>query len=136
MAICLEGADTDLDDMPDVYETVQGFNPEDGTDGDDDADEDGYRNRDEWGAGTDPHNADSLLRISRVEPIPSSGWRIFWPSVSGKMYSLWRGTNAMTSFDLVIDEVGATPGTNDYLDTTAPIHARELYYLIEVEDAE
>ena len=60
-------ADIDGDGMPNSYETSNGFNPKDPSDGSQDADLDGYDNTSEFRAGTDPHdqqdNPDQLILV-------------------------------------------------------------------------
>ena len=51
--------DTDGDGMPDGWEVAHGFNPLEPSDAAQDADGDGFINRDEYLYGTDPHNPDT-----------------------------------------------------------------------------
>lgn len=53
------GADTDKDGMPDSWEEKYGFNPNDSSDAELDADEDGANNLKEYISGSDPKNSDS-----------------------------------------------------------------------------
>ena len=46
--------DADGDGMPDEWETMQGFDPGDGSDGNGDANGDGYTNLEEYLNGTNP----------------------------------------------------------------------------------
>jgi hypothetical protein len=59
-----EVADSDLDGMPDEWETAHGLNPNDNADADADADGDGLTNLGEFLAGTDPGDAASALRLA------------------------------------------------------------------------
>ncbi len=68
--------DTDLDGMPDVWETAHGHNPKDASDGSVDSDKDGYTNLEEYLYNTDPkvfvdytdpkNNIDSVFTIKLV----------------------------------------------------------------------
>ncbi|MGC4017416.1 MAG: DUF1800 family protein [Luteolibacter sp.] len=51
--------DTDRDGIPDAWETANSLNPNSAADATLDPDNDGLNNRDEWRAGTDPHNPDT-----------------------------------------------------------------------------
>jgi uncharacterized protein (DUF1800 family) len=59
LAAFANAKDSDKDGMPDVWEDAQGFNKFDPADALGDPDGDGLINRDEFLAGTDPHNPDS-----------------------------------------------------------------------------
>src|SRR5262249_7080263 len=51
--------DSDKDGMPDAWEDAHGFNKFNAADATQDADGDGLTNREEFLAGTDPHNVDT-----------------------------------------------------------------------------
>ena len=53
-------ADTDLDGMPDAWEKTHGFDPNDETDGNKDADEDGYHNVEEYLNATNPRKTETI----------------------------------------------------------------------------
>lgn len=54
---------------------------------DDDPDGDGLSNFEEFLAGTDPLNANSVLKITGIRPV-SDGIEICWASVAGKVYAV------------------------------------------------
>ena len=79
-------ADSDGDRMPDVWETANGFNPNDPSDANGDADLDGYSNRAEYIAGTNPRDASSFLRITQVTNSPA--FQITFLAQTNKTYTI------------------------------------------------
>ena len=76
--------------MSDTWEVVNGFNPDDSTDGKKDNDEDGYTNVEEFLNGSDPGNVADILDLldnnMNVYPNPTRGivylskiceWKVF-----------------------------------------------------------
>jgi hypothetical protein len=96
--------DTDGDGLPDVWETQNHLNPNDST-GDNgpngDPDQDGFTNLQEYLAGTDPQNPNSLLRITQLS---SGGQIVSWQSVPGKNYQVY-----------------ATPAVTQAMETVSPL---------------
>ena len=87
--------DTDLDGMPDAWESANGLNPA-VNDAALDADADGIANRDEFRAGTDPQNPASRFRVNTVT-VPANGRvSIAWDAVAGKIYHLVMSTDLAT----------------------------------------
>lgn len=70
-------ADTDGDGMPDLWELTHGLNPNEAGDANLDADGDGFTNRQEFEASTDPQSAASALRMTGL---------IRFTTVSNKLY--------------------------------------------------
>ena len=74
--------DSNSNGLPDAWETAHSV-----TDPDADDDSDGFTNRQEYEAGTDPHDASSALRIIDACLDPTNGWfAITWSSVGGTHY--------------------------------------------------
>ncbi|WP_372796510.1 lamin tail domain-containing protein, partial [Pontiella sp.] len=119
----------DSDSLPDDWE-LEYFGSTSAGD-DDDPDGDGASNYDEWRAGTDPANADSVFAFQSVEA--SEDCVFSWSSATGKVYSLWVSTNLVSgSFTLSVSPIPATPPINTF---TAGVDAVEcLYYKVSVED--
>lgn len=97
--------DTDEDGMPDGWEVAHGFLPAGGADAEQDADEDGYRNRDEYFFGTDPLSATSRL-LFHASTASGNAWRVSWSAATGRVYNLyyadapgypWQGVPAATN---------------------------------------
>ncbi len=80
-------ADTDMDGIPDEYETAHGFNPNDPADAALDADGDGFTNRQEFLAGTDPRDPESLFRIvTALRNAIDGSVAVTFTSITGKTY--------------------------------------------------
>jgi hypothetical protein len=62
--------DQDGDGIPDQWEAINSLDPQDSADGEADADGDGYTNKDEYDAGTDPWDAMSRPEWAIVEDDP------------------------------------------------------------------
>lgn len=82
--------DSDGDGLPDGWEVQHGLNPlageaRDGPDGDPDGD--GFRNEDEWAAGTDPDDPHSALRL-KVRRLADGRLEFRWPTAPPRRYRL------------------------------------------------
>jgi len=83
--------DTDLDGLPDDWETQFGLNPADPSDRNIDSDHDGLSNYAEYIAGTDPSNAQSNLRVDITGN--SGGAQIHVGALANHTYTLEFTTN-------------------------------------------
>ena len=91
-------ADSDNDEMPDLWELEHGLDPtlDDSTE---DRDMDGMDNGSEFAAGTDPNDPADLLWISQAaRGIGPDDFVIWWPTVSGRCYTVYRSTNFWESW--------------------------------------
>lgn len=98
-----------------------------------DSDGDGFDNRSEYLAGTDPWDPASRLAIQTAEQGASdSGIAIRWSSVGGRSYRVTR-TDSLTAdtYVLVQSNILATPTVNTLTDTTA--QAQTGFYRVELE---
>jgi hypothetical protein len=82
-----------------------------------DADHDGMLTWQEWVAGSDPLNPDSVFHVKSVESIPGQGMIVRWPSVSNRFYNVSWSTNLLegASGFMTLPEscnISATPPEN------------------------
>jgi hypothetical protein len=87
-----------------------------------DADGDGLNNWQEWIAGTNPTNAQSVLKV--LSPVPTnnaSGITVTWASEAGKNYFVQRAVNlkAKPAFSTIQTNIAGLAGTTSYQDVTA-----------------
>ena len=78
------GDDSDADGLPDAWERL--YFTDLSHSANEDADQDGLSNLAELEAGTNPADADSVLRITGLAPQLGGGLRLSWAAVSGKTY--------------------------------------------------
>jgi hypothetical protein len=128
-----EWRDDDDDLLPDWWEERY-FGSLTNVSGTTDWDGDGYNDASEFGAGTSPTSATSLLRLAIPGdvPWPDGPWVLEWGSVEGKAYRLERSTNLPAGFETVWSNLTATPPVNTYTDTTA-VGAGPFLYRLETE---
>lgn len=110
--------DTDDDGMPDDFELTYAFNSQNPLDANADADGDHQTNFQEFQAGTNPQDANSLLAITQTQRLNDT-LTLTWSSVSGKNYQVrastdlvnWQpastsiaATSSQTSWGVTIDD--------------------------------
>ncbi len=99
--------DADRDGLPDTFETDSHLNPNDPTDASSDTDGDGATNRDEYLAGTDPQDPESVLRIESIE-IDS----IVFQGVANRHYTVLGRDHPTLGFWETLARVPAVSGTS------------------------
>jgi len=98
-----------------------------------DPDGDHFNNWQEWRAGTDPTNAQSVLRL--LTPVPGpSGVAVSWQSVNNRMYFLERSTNLglATVFLPLSSNIVGQAGATTVADTNA-VGVGPWFYRVGVE---
>lgn len=110
--------DLDLDGMEDAWEVANGFDPARREDAIEDADGDGHTNLQEYLAGTNPQDPNSVMRIETIQR-DAGNMRIRFTSVLGKFYAVESSSNALgNDWGMVQDNI---PGTGTAIDVIAPI---------------
>ena len=85
-----------------------------------DSDGDGMPDWAELIAGTDPHDPNSVLKLSTgVIPSPQGGLIIQWPSIPGRVYAVYSSTNLAAGFSPRSINIIATATTTTYRDSSA-----------------
>ncbi|HVV70528.1 MAG TPA: hypothetical protein VHI52_03355, partial [Verrucomicrobiae bacterium] len=115
--------------LPDAWQ-LQYFG-QTGVDPNADPDHDGMTNLQEYRAGTDPTNPQSLFEIISVTPGPS-GSVIKWSSAQGKFYTIQRSTDLLTGFADLQAHIAATPPLNSLQDPGS-LGGGPYFYRIRVE---
>jgi glycosidase len=118
--------DSDGDGLPDNWETQFGLHPNDSTGingADGDPDHDNFSNIKEYLAGTNPQDANSLLRITQ---LGNGGRRITWQSVPGRNYQIYSAAEITHAFEPLPGTVTAFQNTTSYTNN-APLSGREFY---------
>jgi uncharacterized repeat protein (TIGR01451 family) len=82
-------SDCDQDGLPDAWERANGYDPADASDAARDADGDGHTLLQEYLAGTDPQDANSVTRITAVRMV-GHDLKVSFRGVPGKKYRLER----------------------------------------------
>jgi len=95
--------------------------PTDGSADYQDSDVDGMNNWQEWRAGTDPTNSDSVLRL-QAPIVALPGLLLRWSSDTNHAYFVERASSleGPLSFSLLQTNLPGLPGTTAYTDTAAP----------------
>jgi hypothetical protein len=123
-------SDTDGDGLPDSWETEHGLAPDDptgpnGPDGDPDMDD--FSNLAEYLAGTDPRDAESLLRIL---PLANGGRVVTWTSVPSRRYRVYSAADPAFDFEPLSGPITATGAHTSH--TNPPPAAPKEFYRVRV----
>ncbi len=99
-----------------------------------DPDHDGMNNWQEWIAGTDPTDPESVLRMLVPSGVTNGpGVNVSWQSVRGISYFIGRSTDlgAQPAFWVLQTNISGQPGTTTYTDTSA-VGSGPFFYRIGV----
>lgn len=123
-------ADSDGDHIPDNWESAHGFNINLASDATLDTDGDGMTNLQEYKAGTDPRDRESVLRLGRVM-MDGNDVRIGFYGVQGKKYRLeWLEDVVAEVWTKVIDFKVGTVLNLDLIDTGAASRPNRIYRIV------
>ena len=110
--------DTDGDKMPDAWETANGLNPA-VNDAAGDLDKDGWTNRNEYYAGTDPRSAASSLRITSWSANPAAQVSLSWNAAANRLYKIGYASN-LSGWSYVPGQIYSATATGTKTATFAP----------------
>lgn len=124
-------ADSDGDDMSDGWEYSYALDPTDASDGDPDADGDGYDNRSEFYTDTDPHDGTVHLLFRLHHPAVTLVI-LKWNSSTGRVYTLLSRPDSGSAWNAVAgwQSVPGTGGEMTFTADTWNIHRQ--YYRLKV----
>ena len=123
----MDPTDEDEDGLPDAWEEHYA---DLSLDPDVDNDGDGLKNREEWIAGTDPVDGQSVLRFGEGG-AEASAVTISWQSATGRTYRVSHAAALSTNFVPVASNIPANPPTNS---ATITDPGEGGFYRIEVEE--
>lgn len=127
--------DNDADKIADSWEVAHGLNSNDVHDAQLDRDGDGVSNYEEYRAGTDPNDSDSMF-WAKIDKVSSGGetvgFELRWDSTTNRTYTVWRATDLNGSFTKFAEGVHSTPPENIYR-YPASTNSPAYFYQIEVD---
>ena len=112
-------SDADSDGMHDAWETFHGLSTNTSADATGDLDFDHFLNGEEFIAGTDPSDSNSVFKLDNSAPNDTGAFVLQWFSATGRTYAVSRATNLMNDFSVLQSNLVATPPLNVYTDAAA-----------------
>jgi len=131
LAVTLPILDSDGDGLPNEWENLHFGHPTNQAGPNGDPDGDGFTNLQEYLAGTDPNEPDSVLFVT-IENLPGNTNRITWVGAPNRFYRVLRSTQISTGYAPIATGLVTTSPENVYLDVVSPT-APTFFYRIEVE---
>jgi hypothetical protein len=105
----------------------------DNVDANADPDGDGMTNLQEFRAGTDPTDPNSVFAFVDCQPHAGGGFLVQWNSAEGRSYTLLRTSHILSSnFSLIRSNIAATPPHNSFVDTNA-VPPGPYFYRLKLE---
>ena len=120
--------------MPRAWEIANGLSDSNAADASADPDHDGFTNRQEYLAGTNPHDGNSYLKVGQFNVIQNANGTtatstISWVPVAGRLYAVERLFD-LTTWQVVADNIEATPPLNSVTDTATPPTGKVFYRVV------
>ena len=106
--------DSDGNGLPDWYE-LEYFSVRTNTPPQGHGDDDTLTNEEEWIAGTDPTDGDSVFMITELTNLGGTSNLVEWTSVAGRQYSLYYGSNVASRTTALMEDEPATPPINSII---------------------
>ena len=122
--------DSDGDGLPDAWE-VDNFGDIGITDGSADQDGDGFRDGDEYVAGTLATNNQSYLRIDSLAPLGANQYVLTWPSIAGRQYHVAVKTNLFAP--AFVTNLANIPATFPLNTSTSTVGGAPVYFFLKVK---
>lgn len=95
-----------------------------------DTDGDGFKEWEEYIAGTLPNNSSSALTLDPMVAPEETGYIVRWQSASNRIYHLQGSTNLIEGFMSLVNNIPATPPENTYTDNT---ESETAFYRVQSE---
>ena len=129
LIVGLEFVDANHNGIPDWWEQkyFHGF-----VDASADPDHDGMSNLQEYLAGTDPTDPQSVFKFINTQHIAQNQTLVTWSSVTNRSYTILRSPVITGTYTVIQSNLLATPPQNTFTDTNPP-GGNTMFYRLRVE---